>query len=415
MNIRVDPRQTSGIKKHAVVTKAEAAKLLHPACEGEMDKYFPERGATCGEELIKYVLNGPYAFHLGCSKRIVAQKGMISWTTVGMFAFGERHPKHFGAGHTMLLGQPGTGKTLLATTVEEVFKMKPKRIQGSPDLMPSDITGSSVLHIDAEGKRSFKFEPGPIFADYVIVDEISRISTRAQSGLLECMSEGQVTFNGVTYQNSPFVIGTSNEERVGKLLDALDDRFMFQVRVKPFTAADFTEILYRTQNFQRVKLAPVCDQKMVLETRQYIHDNIHMSAQIRDFMGKVAETINGIDGSGLLRHVRAKLGFTDDEEFLKPGSWPVSGRSFPHWEGATRSLAAMRYRPYGTLADAQKVLLPMIRHRMHFVPNALSEPSRKKVSAELRTRFGGTGKTEMAEYLTTEILNAAWQHVTPKE
>lgn len=398
---------------HKAISAQEATAFLPDGYSGAIDEFFPKKGATCGAEHIKYMLKGPHAFRHGCSKRIVAQEDMILWSAVGMFAYGERHPEHFGAGHELLLGQPGTGKTLLATTVKELFAMKTSRVQGSPDIMPSDITGSSVLDIDADGKRTFKFVPGPIFAQYAIIDEISRINPRAQSGLLECMSEGQVTVNGVTYQNAPFVVGTSNEERVGKLLDALDDRFMFQVRVKPFTAADFTKILYVTQNFQRVNLSPVCDHKTVREIRQFVHDTVHVSSELRDFMGKLAETINSIDDSGLLENVRARLGFTDDEEFLKPGSWPISGRSLPHLEGGSRSLAAMHYRNYVTFADVREVLLPMIRHRMHFMPNALSEPSRALVRGELRARYGGTGKTEMAEYLIEEIINAAWGHVAP--
>lgn len=411
-----------GRRRH--ISRAEAEKLLPKDSDGVMDAYFPKRGATCGEEHVRNVLRGPYAFMHGCARRMVAQRGMISWSGIGLFAFGDRDSKHFGAGHTALLGQPGSGKTLLAKTAEEILQMDPKRIQGTIDLMPSDITGTSVLDIDENGKRYFKFVKGPIFAKYLIVDEITRISMRSQSAFLEAMSEGQVTWGGVTYQADPFIVATSNEEGVEKLLDALSDRLMFQVRVKPFTAADFTEILYRTQDFQRVNLAPVCDYKAVLEIRQFFHDTVHVSAEMRDFMGKLADTIGTIDGTGLLRHIREKLGFTANDPFLKPGSWPLSGRSITHLEGAARVLAAMRYRDYVTFADVYKVLLPIIRHRTHFMPNALSSGAREmlqytdtggQLHSELWDRFRGTGRTEMAEYLLSEIIAAAWAHVTPKE
>jgi MoxR-like ATPase len=384
--------------------------ILTDLTEGEMDEHFPKKGTRSSPEFIQNVMKGHYAFDRGCRKLIVAQKSMIKFAKIGMFAFGERHPSNFGGGHTALSGPPGHGKTLLAVTLERLYEADTKRVQGTRDQMPADLIGSNLLHYDDDGKRSFKFHRGPLFTQYLIADEITRYSEAAQAAFLEVMSEGQVTGpDGIPIKNTPIVVATTNED-VRKLLKPLNDRFMFQVRLEPFTAAEFTEGLFRTQNFQKVQIEKVCDMDTVMKIRQFFHDHVDVSAEIRDFLGKFAETINSVDGLEILRPLREKLGFSDDDEFIEPGSKPLSLRSLPHVEGAARSLAASQYLDYVTFPHVREVLLPILRHRVNFTVNALGRGSRDMVRTELRKRFGGTGKSEMAEYLLVEICKAVRQH-----
>jgi len=393
------------------ISCAEAEKLLPKACEGEMDPRFPPRGSTCDPEFIRNVLKAHWALRQAIKKRLVGQESMIYWLILAFFAYGERQPKNLGFGHLLLTGHPGSGKTVLAETLRELYTMKTSRIQGGPDTMFSDITGSYVLHIDENGKRGFKFVPGAIFGDFVNVDEITRITPRVQSAFLEVMSEGTVTdSNGITHKNPAFILGTSNDEHVWKLLDALYDRFMLTVRVELPTAEDFTEILYRTQDFHKVKLEPVGTADDVMKIRKFFHEAVTVSPEIRELMGRVTRTIDTIDGGGLLHDLRAILQLSESDEFLQPGSVPLSGRSLPVWEGISRSKAAMEYRDYVTLGDIKQTLLPVVRHRLHFKPNVISQDARECVQSKLRTRFQGTGKTEMAEYLTQEIIRVAWDH-----
>ena len=269
------------------ISCAEAEKLLPKACEGEMDPRFPPRGSTCDPEFIRNVLKAHWALRQAIKKRLVGQESMIYWLILAFFAYGERQPKNLGFGHLLLTGHPGSGKTVLAETLRELYTMKTSRIQGGPDTMFSDITGSYVLHIDENGKRGFKFVPGAIFGDFVNVDEITRITPRVQSAFLEVMSEGTVTdSNGITHKNPAFILGTSNDEHVWKLLDALYDRFMLTVRVELPTAEDFTEILYRTQDFHKVKLEPVGTADDVMKIRKFFHEAVTVSPEIRELMGR---------------------------------------------------------------------------------------------------------------------------------
>jgi len=137
---------------------------------------------------------------------------------------------------------------------------------------------------------------------------------------------------------------------------------------------------------------------------------LHKSMKAPEFINEGEQWLNSEPLT--LADLKGKLKFTADEAIIKPGSMILSGRGVAHLEGAARALAALRYRDYLTFADVQKVLLPVIRHRTHFTPNALSTLTRNEVRGELVEEFKRSGKTEMSEYLLKEIIRVAWSHAS---
>lgn len=157
----------------------------------------------------------------------------------------------FAGGHVLLEGVPGLGKTLLVKSIARSLGLSFKRIQFTPDLMPSDVTGTQVLQEDANGKRAYVFKPGPIFANIVLADEINRATPKTQSALLEAMEERQITVLDETHRlvQPFFVLATMNPvelEGTYPLPEAQLDRFLVKILVAPPTSAELKEILSRT-------------------------------------------------------------------------------------------------------------------------------------------------------------------------
>lgn len=172
---------------------------------------------------------------------IVGMKGVLGLTIGTIFA----------GGHVLLEGVPGLGKTLLIKSLARALGLTFKRIQFTPDLMPSDVTGTQVLTEDDSGKRRFVFKPGPIFANVILADEINRATPKTQSALLEAMEERQITVLDETYQlHLPFfVLATQNPvelEGTYPLPEAQLDRFMVKLLVLPPSSEELKEVLRRT-------------------------------------------------------------------------------------------------------------------------------------------------------------------------
>jgi len=154
-------------------------------------------------------------------------------------------------GHVLMIGVPGLAKTLIVRSLAEILDLSFQRVQFTPDLMPSDITGTEILDETADGKREFRFIPGPVFANLLLADEINRTPPKTQAALLEAMQERRVTVAGSTYQlPSPFfVLATQNpieQEGTYPLPEAQMDRFMFNLRVDYPNRADEIQILLET-------------------------------------------------------------------------------------------------------------------------------------------------------------------------
>src|SRR5476649_85245 len=157
----------------------------------------------------------------------------------------------FVGGHALLEGVPGLGKTLLVRTLSQVLDLQFNRIQFTPDLMPSDIMGTNIINEDAAGQRVFSFQPGPLFAQIVLADEINRATPKTQSALLEAMQEHSVTIGGKIHKlvEPFFVMATQNpieQEGTYPLPEAQLDRFFFKLLVPFSSRADLHAILERT-------------------------------------------------------------------------------------------------------------------------------------------------------------------------
>ena len=176
----------------------------------------------------------------------------------------------FAGGHVLMEGVPGLGKTLLVKTITQSFGLAFKRIQFTPDLMPSDVTGTQVLTEDESGHRRFVFKPGPIFANIVLADEINRATPKTQAALLEAMEERQITVLDETYQlQEPFfVLATQNPielEGTYPLPEAQLARFLVKLQVPPPSGAQLKEILTRTTGVRVAEIRPVFHPQRVSE------------------------------------------------------------------------------------------------------------------------------------------------------
>src|ERR1700726_4477443 len=169
----------------------------------------------------------------------------------------------FCGGHVLIEGVPGLGKTLMVKTAADALGLSFKRIQFTPDLMPSDIVGTQIL-TEADGRREFNFKPGPIFAHVVLGDEINRATPKTQSAVLEAMEERQVTVFGMTYPLEPpfMVLATQNPielEGTYPLPEAQMDRFLFKVVMGSPKPEELREILNRTTTAKVYQPRPVLD------------------------------------------------------------------------------------------------------------------------------------------------------------
>ncbi len=190
-------------------------------------------------------------------------------------------------GHVLLEGVPGLGKTTLLRTLGEAMHLKCSRIQFTPDLMPADILGSMVMHGGAAGERALRFEPGPIFANLVLADEINRATPRTQSALLEAMQERTVTTGNETHglENPFLVMATQNPlemEGTYPLPEAQLDRFLLKILVPYPNRAEMQTIAERTMASQQPSVRQTINQSQVLEIRRQAN-SVLVAPHVRDF------------------------------------------------------------------------------------------------------------------------------------
>src|SRR4029453_14759111 len=214
-------------------------------------------------------------------KVIVGHREIIDNVLVGMFA----------GGHVLLEGVPGLGKTLLVKTLAEGLELSFSRIQFTPDLMPADILGTNIIVEDAEGRKHFQFQHGPIFAHPLLADEITRATTKTQSALLEGMQEASVTVGGVSRPlPSPFfVLATQNPiemEGTYPLPEAQLDRFLLKLRVRYPAIEELNTIIDRTTQARAVSVEQVMSGARVLAYRELIRE-----VPIADHVRALASTI----------------------------------------------------------------------------------------------------------------------------
>ena len=254
-------------------------------------------------------------------------------------------------GHVLLDDVPGTGKTLTARSFAEVVGLSFSRIQFTPDLLPSDVTGSNVFD---EATGTFEFQPGPIFANVVLADEINRAPPKTQSALLEAMEEGQVTVDGGSYVlPEPFVvIATQNPvemEGTFELPAAQTDRFMIKTSLGyPDRAGELELIDRRAARASKTPSAErICTASDVDRLRE-MPERVRVQPSVREYLVDVARSTR-----------------TDDR--VNTG---VSPRGVQRFFEAVRTRAILAGRPYATPDDVKAVARPVLSHRLMLTPDA---------------------------------------------
>ncbi len=198
-------------------------------------------------------------------------------------------------GHVLIEGFPGTGKTLIANLFSKSIESTSNRIQSTSDLMPSDITGTRIYN---PKEREFEFRSGPIFSNFVIVDEINRAPPKSQSALLECMQERQVSIEGMTRKmDEPFIVlATKNSielEGTYPLPEAQLDRFLFRLIIDYPDAASEAEIIRRKIG-QSVELQPIVSKQAILEGKDMIHTGINAEKNVLEYISSIVQNTSNI-------------------------------------------------------------------------------------------------------------------------
>ena len=198
-------------------------------------------------------------------------------------------------GHVLIEGFPGTGKTLMANLFSKSIESTSNRIQSTSDLMPSDITGTRIYN---PKEREFEFRSGPIFSNFVIVDEINRAPPKSQSALLECMQERQVSVEGMTRKmDEPFIVlATKNSielEGTYPLPEAQLDRFLFRLIIDYPDAASEAEIIRRKIG-QSVELQPIVSKQAILEGKDMIHTGINAEKNVLEYISSIVQNTSNI-------------------------------------------------------------------------------------------------------------------------
>ncbi len=261
----------------------------------------------------------------------------------------------FTRGHCLLEGVPGLAKTLMVSTLARILDVGFKRIQFTPDLMPSDITGTNVLEEDDNGKRNFRFVEGPIFSNILLADEINRTPPKTQAALLQAMQEREVTVGRTTYTlpDPFFTIATQNpidQEGTYPLPEAQLDRFMFNIKVGYPSAEEEERILSQTTRNEKVEVTKILSAKAIVNLQKLVG-----SVAVSEYIVKYC--------ARLIRATRPKDPSAPSfiRELVDWGAGPRAGQFLIN---GGKALAAMDGRFSVAIDDVRKIAIPVLRHRI---------------------------------------------------
>ena len=288
------------------------------------------------------------------SNTIIGQEEVINQIFTGLIC----------RGHILLEGVPGLAKTLLIKTISDVLQLSFNRIQFTPDLMPSDITGTDIIDNNNTGKREFRFIKGPIFSNIILADEINRTPPKTQSALLEAMQENKVTTGGVTHSlDKPFfVLATQNpieQEGTYPLPEAQLDRFMFKIKIKYPTKDQEMEIVKSTTGSSKQSINQIITKDELIKFQNIVRD-IPVSDNV------VQYAVNFVTST------RPKN--EDSPKFIKDWlDWGAGPRASSFLILASKAIAALDGRTTPDINDIQKIAKPVLRHRIIANFNAEAE------------------------------------------
>jgi MoxR-like ATPase len=279
-------------------------------------------------------------------KRIVGQRGVVDEVLMTLLA----------GGHALLVGVPGLAKTLLVRSIAEATHLAFRRVQFTPDLVPSDVTGTEIMEEDAVTRhRSFRFVEGPVFTNILLADEINRTPPRTQAALLEAMQEHRVTAAGETraLPEPFFVLATQNpieQEGTYPLPEAQLDRFLFDIRVGYPDEADEVAILRRTTGTERAPLEPVLRGEDAVALQQMVREVAAAEPALQY-------------ATSLVRASRpdAPKALASVTKYVRWGAGPRAGQALIL---GAKAHALLQGRMQVSPADIQRVALPVLRHRI---------------------------------------------------
>lgn len=258
-------------------------------------------------------------------------------------------------GHALLEGLPGLGKTMLIRTISEVLDLTFSRIQFTPDLMPSDITGTNIIERTAEGSQRFVFQKGPIFSQMVLADEINRATPKTQSALLEAMGEKTVTVLGDTKEMAKpfFVLATQNPiemEGTYPLPEAQMDRFLCKILVPYPSKAELMEIMKRTTGAEKITLQKIMNTDSLLEAQQMVKE-ILVADEMMEYAVNLVVATNP-DHPDALPEIK---------QYVQYGSGPRGLQSIIR---LAKARALINGRFHVSIGDIKAVAKPALRHRI---------------------------------------------------
>jgi MoxR-like ATPase len=310
-------------------------------------------------ELLEQLVDAKNNFFLEIGKIVIGQKGILDQMLIALLT----------KGHTLLVGVPGLAKTLLIKSMAEICDLNFKRIQFTPDLMPSDITGTELIDIDPETEqRNFRFYKGPIFGNIILADEINRTPPKTQAALLEAMQEHRVTAGGHSYKlDEPFfVLATQNpieQEGTYPLPEAQLDRFMFHLNINYPTIEEEVSIVNRTTISNKYDIKKVFS-KNSITSFQDLTLRVPIAENVVTYAVKLASS-------------------TRPNEEISDGyvkqwvEWGAGPRASQYLALGAKAKALLDGRPTPSIEDIQSIAPDILRHRV--LPNFNAEAEGIKV------------------------------------
>ena len=297
------------------------------------------------QQIVEHLRDSRARIDAELSKTIVGQKDVVRQLLVSLLA----------GGHCLITGAPGLAKTLLVRSVAQIFHLKFQRIQFTPDLMPSDITGTEILEQREDGRRELEFVRGPVFANVILADEINRTPPKTQASLLEAMQEHQVTVAGERYvlEEPFFVLATQNPiemEGTYPLPEAQLDRFMFNVLIDYLPHNDELEVVLQTTSRRSEPIEQIFSAEDVLKFQEVVR-RVPIARETADYAVRLVEA--------------TRPGRKESTKFVNEWvSWGAGLRAAQTLVLGSKALALLQGRSHASIDDIRELAAPTLRHRV---------------------------------------------------